>query len=344
MRGAKGGRGKARKTPRREPRDLSRPVDRLGWDVAVEDDGARLDRFLAERLDWRSRTSIVALIEAGRVLRDGAAVTRKAARLAPGERVEVLVPPPEEPDRHEELGRALDRAVLHDDPDVVVLAKPPGLVVHPVGRIRVNTLIQALHWLYRHGPRADPARADALPRICHRLDRDTSGVLVLAKRFAARSAIQKAFERHAVEKEYEAVVAGRLAADRGTIDRALGPAEGAPVDLMMAVRPDGVPAVTHYEVLERFAAATRVRVRLETGRQHQIRVHMQALGHPVLLDALYGDGRTAWPDEAGAVIRRQALHARRLALTHPTTGERLECEAPLPDDMAALVAALRAAP
>jgi 23S rRNA pseudouridine1911/1915/1917 synthase len=334
---------KARRAPpraKRVVRDLSIPVERLAFTVSDDESSDRLDHFLVVRLPWRSRRSIVALIETGQVRRNGEPSLRKAGRVVVGDRIEIAVPPPDEPLRHEELGRELLEQVIHEDGDLVAVAKPAGLIVHPVGRVRVNTLIQALHWVYRHGPHRD-RDPDVVPRICHRLDRDTSGVLVVAKTMRARVRLQDVFESRDVEKEYVAVLSGVLAQDRGRIDLPIGPDEEAEIDLMMTTRADGQPSRTRYEVIERFRDATFVRLFIETGRQHQIRVHARAIGHPVLLDPLYGDGRLAWPFDAAAVIRRQALHARRCVLPHPRTGEPLVLEAPLPEDMSRLLDGLR---
>jgi 23S rRNA pseudouridine1911/1915/1917 synthase len=332
------------KQARRPPRDLSRPLEALELRVGEADDGARLDRFLGARLDWRSRTSIVELLREGKVKRDGVPLTKKAARVREGDVIRVDVPPPAEPERHAELGEALAAAVLHDDEHVIALAKPAGMVVHPVGRVRVNTLIQALHWAFLHGPLFRPGRGpDELPRICHRLDKDTSGVLVLAKTLGARTALQHAFDAHdALEKDYLAVVSGRPAQDAGRIDLAIGPDEDHEVGLAMTTRPDGLPSATSYTVLDRFAEAAAVRFRIHTGRQHQIRVHARALGHPILLDPLYGDGARAWPNPDAPRIARQALHAQRLALAHPIGGEPLDWTAPVPDDLQALLDGLKA--
>lgn len=334
-------RGRRARLTRRAPADLSLPADRLSYLVAEDEADARLDRFLTGRLSWRSRTSLVEMIEAGQVRVGGLPVTRKAHRLSPGDLVEVAVPPPQEEVRHAELAALLAGRVLHEDADLVAVDKPAGLTVHPVGRIRANTLIQAMHWRYRHGPGAEP---DVVPRICHRLDRDTSGVLVLAKNLVARSALGTAIEEHALEKEYLALLSGQLRPDRGRIDEPIGPDPDAEVGLMMTTRPDGAPSTTHWEVLERLPGACLVRLRIVSGRQHQIRVHTRALGHPVLLDPLYGEGPTSWPAEGPPLLARQALHAHRLVLPHPRTKAPLRLEAPLPPDMAALVAALRQLP
>ena len=331
--------------PRKErtpPRDLSRQRDRFEWEVLPEEHGSRLDRWLLHKLDWRSRTSIVDLIRGGRVLLEGRPVTRKSAKVLQGDRVAVLVPPAPEEERHAELAERLAARIVWEDRDLVVIDKPAGLVVHPVGSVRVNTLIQGLHWLYRHGSRPEPA---TLPRVCHRLDRETSGLLVVAKNLTARSALQLAFEGHQVEKEYVAVVAGRVSGERGTVDAPIGRDPGSASGVVMCVRMDGLPARTDWQVLERFDAATLVQFTLHTGRQHQIRVHARALGHAVLCDPLYADGPQRWPPGAAEpAIARLALHARRLAFTHPgDEGARVECQAPLPQDLSALLSALRGA-
>lgn len=321
-------------------RDLSVLLERLEWPVGHAETGGRLDHFLQNRLPWRSRNEIHGMLRDGLVTQNGQVVRRKAGRVLLGDVIVLRIPPPAEEARHEALGLALAGLILHEDRDLLALNKPPGLVVHPVGRTRVNTLIQAVHWLFRHGPRKDPT---VNPMICHRLDRDTSGVLILAKSVAARQRIQDTFETRDVEKVYEALVAGRVEADRGTIDLPIGPDEEHPRQVAMTTRPDGLPSRTRYEVVERFEGASRVRFAIETGRQHQIRVHARAIGHHVLLDPLYGDGRVRWPaPPAEPVIVRQALHAWRVALAHPRTGEPLALEAPLPADMAAYAAALRA--
>lgn len=325
--------------PRKAPQDLSLPPSSVAWVVDEADAGKRLDRFLIERFPWRSRTTITRFIEEGRVRVGGEPARRKAQRLARGASVVVDVPPPRDEVRHAELAASLD--VLHEDEDLIAIAKPAGLVVHPVGKTRVNTLIQALHWRFRRG--ASPGAPDVVPKICHRLDKDTSGVLVIAKDDRARMRIQEIFERREIEKEYVAVVAGVARDDEGTIDRPIGLNPRGKVRMEMCVREDGAPSRTRFSVLERFADATLVRFDLETGRQHQIRVHAASIGHPVLLDPIYGPWSPGarWPEEGEPLLARHALHARRLALPHPRTGARLELSAPIPVDMAAVIERFR---
>ncbi len=297
--------------------------------------GQRLDQALAQLFPDFSRTRLKNWIESGRVLVDGRALRPKDV-VAGGEVVrvdpliEALVELAPEP-------IALD--IVHEDPSIFVINKPAGLVVHPGAGNPRSTLQNAL--LHR-----DPKLA-VLPRagIVHRLDKGTSGLLVVARTEAAHGKLIKALAGHEVERVYEAVAIGVMTAG-GTID---APIDRHPVDrLRMAVRGNGREAVTHYRVIERFRAHTHVRVELETGRTHQIRVHLAHAGFPLVGDAVYGK-RLVMPKtpspRAEAALRgfhRQALHAARLAFAHPASGERVEFKAPLPADLRELVGALSA--
>ena len=297
--------------------------------------GLRTDQALARLFPDLSRTRLRAWLEAGHVRLDGR-VPRPRDPVRGGEEVHLDAPLPQAaPDRPEPI----PLRIVHEDAHLIVLDKPPGLVVHPAAGNPAGTLVNAL----LHHDRT----LAALPRagIVHRLDKGTSGLMVVARTPAAHRALVAALARRAVTREYEAVVRGVMTAG-GTVAAPIG---RHPVRRQrMAVVPGGREAVTHYRVLERFRAHTRVRVRLETGRTHQIRVHMAHVGHPLVGDPVYG-GRPALPPGpapalAAAVrgFRRQALHARRLELAHPATGEPCAWEAPLPEDMANLLAALRA--
>ena len=294
-----------------------------------------MDQALAQLFPDFSRTRLKGWIESGRVLVDGRALRPKDV-VAGGEIVRVdplveavveLAPEP----------IALD--IVHEDSAVFVINKPAGLVVHPGAGNPRSTLQNAL--LHR-----DPALA-LRPRagIVHRLDKGTSGLMVVARTDAAHSRLVKALAGHEVERVYEAVAIGVMTAG-GTID---APIDRHPVDrLRMAVRGNGREAVTHYRVIERFRAHTHVRVELETGRTHQIRVHLAHAGFPLVGDAVYGR-RLVMPKtpspRAEAALRgfhRQALHAARLAFVHPVSGERVEFKAPLPADLVELVGALHA--
>ncbi len=296
--------------------------------------GQRLDQALAALFPDFSRTRLKAWIEAGRVLVDG--VHPKPRDLVSGGEL-VRVEPLAEA-RVEVAPEAIALEILHEDESLLVIAKPAGLVVHPGAGNPRATLQNAL---LAH----DPALA-MLPRagIVHRLDKDTSGLLVVARTPEAHARLTKALARHEVEREYEALAIGVMTAG-GTVD---APIDRHPVDrLRMAVRGSGRDAVTHYRVIERFRSHTHVRVRLETGRTHQIRVHLTHAGFPLVGDPLYGR-RLVLPKgatpELTALLRgfhRQALHAARLAFIHPGSGERVEFATPLPPDFASLLQALR---
>ena len=296
--------------------------------------GQRLDQALAILFPDFSRTRLKTWIEAGRIVVDGAAA--KPRDLVRGGEVVRVTPLSEAQVEIAPEAIALD--VIYEDPSLFIVNKPAGLVVHPGAGNPRSTLQNALLSL-------DPALAN-LPRagIVHRLDKETSGLLVVARTPAAHLRLTKALAGHEVEREYEAVVIGVLTAG-GTVD---APIDRHPVDrLRMAVRASGRAAVSHYRVIERFRAQTHVRVHLESGRTHQIRVHMTHAGFPLVGDPLYGK-RLVLPKAATARLvgvlqgfRRQALHAARLSFTHPATGEPVEFRAPLPADFTELLDALR---
>jgi 23S rRNA pseudouridine1911/1915/1917 synthase len=328
---------------RRVYADLSRPQEDVRLVVFEPEHGERLDRFLAARLAWKSRTQAQRLVEEGDVTVNGATARKPSQRVYRRDEVLIRVPRPEEPLRHEEI----PLEVVYEDPHVLALAKPAGVVCHPVGKKRYDTLVNALHARYRS---ADPA-LDIVPRLCHRLDKDTSGVLLVALAPGVRKRMQWIFESKTVVKEYLAVVEGLWERDYDEVDLPIGRARGSPIRIAQGVDlVEGLPSRTIVCVEERFAPAaedagfTLVRCSPVTGRQHQIRVHAAARGRPVLGDTMYGSAALGWGGfPAGApVIRRHALHAHRIQLPHPITGEELDLRAPLPADMRALLAHLRA--
>ena len=288
--------------------------------VTSDQAGERLDTLLAERLGSRSRAQ--RLIEDGRVTVDGRRVPKRH-RVAEGEVVEVDEPP--EPAAPEKVD--VPFGVAYEDSHLVVVDKPAGVVVHPARGHASGTLAQALEGRAAGGE--DEWRAG----IVHRLDRDTSGLMVVAKSEEAHRQLKAMIQRREVTREYLALVLGRPPSRAGTIDAAIG--RDRRVRTKMSVDTDDPrDAVTHFVMAEALPEATLLLVRLETGRTHQIRAHLEAIGHPVAGDPEYGG--------AGAFgLERQFLHATRLAFDHPFTRERLELESPLPEDLRVALAAQR---
>ncbi|CAB3392800.1 RluA family pseudouridine synthase [Kyrpidia spormannii] len=299
--------------------------DTLWFVVDPEEAGERLDRFLAERLADTSRSQIQGWIDEGRV-RVGERPVKASHRVRPGE--DVLVEPPE-PEPLELVPEPIPLKIVFEDEDVVVVDKPRGLVVHPApGHFR-GTLV---HGLLAHCGRLSRLGGFLRPGIVHRIDRDTSGLLVAAKTDLAYMGLAKQFHDHTVDREYLALVHGVVPHDHGTVDAPVG--RHPHLRQQMAVVRGGRPAVTHFIVIERFARATLLRLRLKTGRTHQIRVHMEFIGFPVIGDPKYGPRRSLG-------MKGQALHAGVLGFDHPRTGERVRFESPLPEDMLDLIAELR---
>jgi 23S rRNA pseudouridine1911/1915/1917 synthase len=305
----------------------------LHLQIPAERAGERLDRVLAQLRPEVTRSQWQQWIEAGRVLMDGAP-PKKRDRVKGGEIVHVEVPGVRASGHAAE---AIPLDIVFEDESILVIDKPPGLVVHPGAGNPEGTLLNAL---LHHVP-----GLDALPRagIVHRLDKDTSGLLVVAKTEAARQQLIVQLQDRSMSREYVAVVNGVLIAGK-TIAAPIGRHR---VDRKrMAVSERGRPAVSHVRVVKKFRAHTLVQVKLESGRTHQIRVHLAHIKYPVLGDPVYG-GRARLPKEPSAGVvevlrgfRRQALHAARLALVHPVTGERMQWEAPLPADMRKLIGVL----
>ena len=302
-------------------------MERTALTAGPEAAGERLDSFLAARLPGLTRSAAARLIETGQVLVDGKPA-RKSAKLAGGETVEVTLPDPEPADA---LPQDIPLDVVYEDDDVIVVNKPSGLVVHPAPGHPDGTLVNAL--LHHCGGSLSGVGGELRPGIVHRIDRDTSGLIIAAKNDAAHQALAAQLADHTLARTYEAVVVGALREDGGTVDAPIG---RCPSDRKkMAVVPNGKRAVTHWEVLERFPGYTYVRCRLETGRTHQIRVHMAHLGHPIYGDTVYG-GKKPVPGLTG-----QCLHAVGLRFVHPRTGETVELSCPLSGEFQALLEKLR---
>ena len=300
--------------------------------------GLRLDRFLARAFPEHSRARLQALIESGHVRLDGQP-TRAAARLKPAQVVSIGFPPPEPAEPQAE---DIPLQVVHEDAQLLVIDKPAGLVVHPGAGVRAGTLVNAL---LHHVRDLSGVGGVLRPGIVHRLDRGTSGLLVVAKDDATHRALVRLFASRAVEKTYLAIVLGCPSPRAGRIELPIG---RDPVHrLKMSARaPRARPARSDYELVEALDGAALVRVRLHTGRTHQIRVHLSSLGHPVAGDALYGGTRAPGCRRPAAraalqALARPALHAHLLAFVHPATGARLELHSPLPADLAGLLEALR---
>jgi 23S rRNA pseudouridine1911/1915/1917 synthase len=282
----------------------------------------RIDRFLAQIGRFGSRARVQKLIEAGCVRIDGQPA-RCGQRVQPGRRIEVAAPP--EPEPSELIPEAIPLTILFEDACLLVVNKPAGLVVHPAPTHSQGTLVHALLHHWQHQPQGlDPLR----PGIVHRLDKDTSGLLVIAKDPETLASLARQFLSRTVEKEYLAAVWGRPARTHGVIDKPVG---RDPVHRKkMRIRPDGRAAETRYEVIASAGPVSWLRVWPKTGRTHQIRVHLASLGHPIVGDLTYGRARK----NAGVPLpERQALHAHRLCFQHPRSGETLEFCAPLPADL-----------
>ena len=292
-----------------------------------EQAGQRLDAFLAQALPELTRSAAQRLIAEGLVTVDGKAPA-KSLKLSGGETVAVTVPEPEEA---QALPEDIPLDVVYEDDDVIVVNKPVGMVVHPAPGHSGGTLVNAL--LHHCGNSLSGIGGELRPGIVHRIDRDTSGLIIAAKNDFAHQALSAQLQDHSLCRTYEAVVIGNLREDSGTVN---APIDRNPKDRKkMAVVPGGRPAVTHWQVLERFPGYTYVRCRLETGRTHQIRVHMAYIGHPLYGDTVYGAKKAA-PGMTG-----QCLHAVGLTFRHPRTGETVELSCPLNEEFTAFLRKLR---
>lgn len=312
--------------------------DVINLQVTDEFHGKRLDAVLGGMIDSHSRSALRTLIDEGKVIVDGQVQTKASIKINAGQTIEVQM---DEPESLEALPEDLPLNIVYQDDDLIVINKPINFVVHPGAGVKNGTVMNAM--LYHFPQTATLARAG----IVHRLDKDTSGLMVIALSQVAQHHLVKAISKHLVVREYEAIVEGEITAG-GTVDAPIGR------DLhnrtKMAVMPVGMgrEAVTHYRVMERFRAHTRLKLRLETGRTHQIRVHMSSIHHPLLGDAQYGGrrikhiaGASEQLDQALNAYRHQALHANHIEFEHPVTHELLAFDAPIPDEMKNLLNLLR---
>jgi 23S rRNA pseudouridine1911/1915/1917 synthase len=292
-------------------------METIRIEIEQQHEGKRIDSFLTEYIEGQSRSYIQKLIEQQAVWVNGAA-TKSNYKLRKNDGVEVVIPDPVPLEIKAEEIR-LD--IVYEDGDVVVINKPQGMVVHPAQGNYTGTIVNAL---LSHCHNLSGINGVMRPGIVHRIDKDTSGILVIAKNNEAHASLSEQLKEHSITRCYNALVEGRLKKDSGTIESLIGrnPKERKE---MAVVAHNGKRAVTHYKVLERFEGHTLVEARLETGRTHQIRVHMAYIGHPIVGDPVYGYKKQRFETQG------QLLHARILGFVHPRTGEYLEFEAPLPE-------------
>lgn len=295
--------------------------------ASEESKNQRLDAFLASSLDGLTRSQAMRLIESGEVAVNGRAVS-KSYKLAGGEDVAVTLP---EPEPVEAVPQDIPLDVVYEDADVIVVNKPSGMVVHPAPGHPDGTLVNAL--LYHCAGTLSGIGGALRPGIVHRIDRDTSGLIIAAKNDAAHQYLSAQLADHTLARTYECIVVGALREDRGTVN---APIARHPTDRKrMAVVAGGREAVTHWEVIARYPGYTHVRCRLETGRTHQIRVHMAYIGHPILGDTVYGAKKEV-PGLTG-----QCLHAVGLRFLHPRTHEVVELSCPLPEEFTRMLQKIR---
>ena len=280
--------------------------------------GERADAFLARVVPDLTRSAAQRLLEAGAVRLAGRPV-RKNYRTAPGDVLEVDIPAPQPVDL---VPQDIPLDIVYEDGDVIVVNKPVGMVVHPAPGHSDGTLVNAL--LYHCGNTLSGINGTLRPGIVHRIDRDTSGLIIAAKNDAAHAALSAQLSDHTLARTYECLVSGNMKQDSGTVDAPIG--RSSADRKKMAVVPGGRRAVTHWEVVARYPGVTHLRCRLETGRTHQIRVHLAYIGHPILGDTVYGAKKPV-PGLTG-----QCLHATGLRFLHPRTGEPVELHCPLPEE------------
>lgn len=301
---------------------------RQSYVVPAEAQGVRIDKFLSEACDGLSRSYLQKLLKSELVEVDKRTV-KNSYKLSAGERIEFEVPEAAEPEiKAEDI--PLD--IIYEDSDIILVNKPKGMVVHPAAGHYSQTLVNGLMYHCRDG--LSGINGVLRPGIVHRIDMDTTGVLIVCKNDFAHNAIAEQLKVHSITRKYFAIVHGVIQEDEGTVDAPIG---RHPVDRkkMSINRKNGKEAVTHYRVLERFRQFTYVECQLETGRTHQIRVHMASIGHPLLGDSVYG------PSKIPFKLQGQTLHAGVLGIVHPRTGNYMEFSAPLPEYFSELLDKLR---
>ena len=286
--------------------------------VTAEGAGDRIDVFVAKSCEELSRSHVQKLLKTQAVLVNQKTV-KANYKTCPGDQIEVMVPEVTEP---EIAAEPMDLDILYEDEDVILINKPKGMVVHPAAGHYSRTLVNGLMSQCRG--QLSGINGSARPGIVHRIDMDTTGVLIVCKNDTAHRSVAEQLKEHTIVRRYEAIIHGVIGEDEGTVDAPIG---RHPIDRkkMCVNERNGRRAVTHYRVLRRFEKFTYIECRLETGRTHQIRVHMAQIRHPLLGDRVYG------PDRCPFVLEGQTLHAKTLGFIHPRTGEYMEFQAPLPE-------------
>lgn len=318
--------------------------ERLGITVDQRQESLRIDKFLTMRIEHATRNKVQQAAEAGLVLVNGQPV-KSNYKIRPGDQIVVYTY--REPPDTQIIPEDIPLNILYEDEDLMIVNKPAGMVVHPGSGNRSGTLVNGLAWYL--GAR-DVSDEIPIPRfgLVHRIDKDTTGLLVVAKTDKAMNDLAKQFFDHTVKRRYEALAWGNIEEEEGTVDAHIG--RNLRYRKKMEAFPEGEhgkPAITHFRVLERFHYVTRVECRLETGRTHQIRVHMQHIGYPLFNDATYGGNRIVkgtiftkyrqFVENCFSIIPRQALHARSIGFTHPRTREEMYFESELPEDFRAVL-------
>lgn len=303
-------------------------MDYFTFGAEREDLGCRIDVFIADNIEELSRSGVQRLIEEGHVKLNGAAV-KANYKLREKDIIDVEIP---EAKTVEILPENIPLDILYEDKDVIIVNKPQGMVVHPAPGHTSGTLVNAL--MYHCGDELSGINGEKRPGIVHRIDKDTSGVLMIAKNDVAHQSLAEQLAEHSITRKYNAVVFNGFQEDEGTVDQPIG---RNPLDRkkMAVTQKHSRRAVTHYRVLERMGNFTFIEAQLETGRTHQIRVHLTFIGHPLLGDTVYG------PKKQPFHLEGQALHARVLGFVHPSTGQYMEFEAPLPENYEKLLMRLK---
>ena len=314
--------------------------DILNLSVPDELVGERLDRFLTQSTD-QTRSFITKLIENGAVSVNGK-VESKNYKLSKRDEIEIRFP---EPEADEAIPENIPLDIIYEDNDIIVINKPSGMIVHPATGIYTGTLVNAL--LYHCKDSLSGIGGVVRPGIVHRIDKDTSGLLVVAKNDEAHLCLSEQLKTHEVSRVYHAIAIGNIKDDSGTINKPIGrhPTDRKKMAIVTDPSRRSRDAITHFEVVERYQLPTGrftyVQCKLETGRTHQIRVHLSSIGHPLVGDLVYGGGNTKFEAETKALISGQCLHAKELELTHPRTGEHMRFESPLPENFEKILEKLR---